>query len=270
MKKLSLREIQQRELDLMIEFDRIARKYNLKYSMWTGTLLGAVRHKGFIPWDDDIDVTMPRPDYERLIRLNKKKKLWSSHVKLKCFEDGNLDAPFMKLFDTDTVIKEDNFTQSDVKNLWIDIFPVDGLPTDRHKLKLLYHVALNLCRLNVASVVRNGYGSSKAVIIIKDLFMKPFANVVGRRNISKLQKKLAGLHPYKTSKLCGMVTWAYDGPGQALTKKEYETLVELPFEGHKFFAMSAWDKNLKGIFGDYMKLPPEEERITHNLEAYSL
>ena len=270
MKKMTINEIQKRELELLKAFDSVARKYKIKYSLCAGTLLGAVRHKGFIPWDDDIDISVPRPDYARLIRLNRKKDLWPPHIKLSCFEDGTLDAPFMKIFDINTKIKEDNFKQNDVKHLWIDVFPVDGLPADKRRLRLLYHIALNLCRLNVASVVNNGYGSSKAVILIKDLFMKPFSNLVGRKNISTLQKKLAYLHPYKSSKFCGMVTWAYDGPGQALTKKEYETLVELPFEGYRFFAMSAWDKNLRGIFGDYMKLPPENERITHNLEAYSL
>jgi len=268
MKKMSLKEIQQTELDIMVEFDKIARKYHLKYSLCAGTLIGAVRHKGFIPWDDDIDVSMPRPDYERLIRLNRKKKLWPAHIKAASFEDGTLDAPYMKLFDKRTRIKEDNFTQRDVKHLWIDIFPVDGLPTDSKKLKLHYHLALNLCRLNVASVVRDGYGSSQLAVWVKRLFMKPAAKLMGRRNIARLQKKLAYRYPYKTSSMCGMVTWAYDGPGQALKKKEYETLVELDFEGHKFFAMSGWHKNLTGIFGDYMTLPPEEERITHNLEAY--
>ena len=268
MKKMTLREIQEAELDLMVEFDRIARKYKLKYTLSAGTLLGAVRHKGFIPWDDDIDVSMPRTDYEKLIRLNRKKKLWPSHIQLSCFEDGTLEAPYMKIFDRRTKISEKNFTQSDVRSLWIDIFPVDGLPSDSTKLKLYYDLALNLCRLNVASVVRNGYGSSKAVILFKNIFMKPFANVVGRRRIAKLQRDIALRYPYGQTSLCGMVTWAYDGPGQALTVEEYESLEELDFEGHRFLAVSAWDKYLTGVFGDYMQLPPEEDRITHDLEAY--
>ena len=85
-----------------------------------------------------------------------------------------------------------------------------------------------------------------------------------------MQKNFALRYPYEQSALCGMVTWAYDGPDQALTREEYEDLVELPFEDHLFYATSAWDKNLSGIFGDYMQLPPESERITHNLEAYRL
>lgn len=270
MNKMTLREIQMAELEIMIEFDRVARENGLKYALCAGTLLGAVRHKGFIPWDDDIDVTMPRPDYEKLIRLNRENPLFPPFLRLQCFEDGTLDSPYMKIFDTRTKIVEQNYTQKDVPSLWIDVFPVDGLPSDPKKLVRHYKKALNLCRLNVAAVVKRGYGSSRLVILIKDLFMKPLANLIGRKNISKRQKNLALKYPYGSSPLCGMVTWAYDGPGQALTPEEYETLVELPFEGHNFYAMKAWDKNLSGIFGDYMQLPPENERITHELEAYQL
>ena len=270
MKKLSLKEIQQTELEIMLVFDRIAREYNLHYSLCAGTLLGAVRHQGFIPWDDDIDVMIPRPDYEKLIRLNREKDLWPEYLRLSSFEDGTLDSPYAKLFDTRTKVVEEHYTQADVPSLWIDIFPVDGLPESRKERVRLYRKALNLCKLNVASVVKFGYGSSGLIIVLKDLFLKPLAKLLGRRRISGMQKKLALKHPYEESPLCGMVTWAYDGPDQAVTKEAYENLVELPFEGHPLFALSEWEQNLTGIFGDYMQLPPESERITHELEAYRL
>ena len=253
---------------MLEEFDRVARAYGLKYSLSAGTLLGAVRHQGFIPWDDDIDVMMPRPDYERLIRLNRENSLWPPHLRLCCLEDGTLDSPYIKLFDTRTKVVEQNFRQRDVSSLWIDIFPFDGLPASEAAIRRHYRLALSLCRLNVSSVVRSGYGSSRTAVILKTLFETPLARLVGRVNISRLQRKLALRYDYATSEKCGMVTWAYDGPGQALTRQEFETLVELPFEGRRFFATSAWDKNLSGIFGDYMQLPPEEDRITHNLEAF--
>ena len=99
MKKMTLKDIQDCELDMMIIFDEVCRKYNLRYSLCAGTLIGAVRHQGFIPWDDDIDISMPRPDYEKLIRLNRKRKLWPEHIRFASLEDGTLDAPFIKLFD---------------------------------------------------------------------------------------------------------------------------------------------------------------------------
>ena len=267
MNKLTLREIQEAELAIMTEFDKAARKYNLKYTLCAGTLIGAVRHKGFIPWDDDMDIMMPRPDYEKLIRLNRKKKLWDDRYFLSSFEDGTLDAPYAKLFDSRISVKEENYKQKDVKNLWIDIFPMDGLPEDEKKIKRHYKIALSLCKMNVASVVNNGYGSSRAVILVKDIFVKPFAKLVGRRRIAALQRKLALKYSYSHAPKCGMVTWAYDGPGQAMPREEFEKMIEMPFEGKNFSVTSLWDQNLTGIFGDYMTLPPEEDRITHDIEA---
>ena len=268
MRKMDLQEIQNTELLLLEEFDRIARMHELKYTLCAGTLLGAVRHQGFIPWDDDIDVSMPRPDYEKLVRLNRAGALWPAHLEMRCLEDGTLEAPYCKLFDKRTLIREKNYVQKDVQCLWIDIFPVDGLPDTERELRRHYRKALNLCRMNVAAVVRNGFGTSAAAIVLKTVFLKPAARILGRRRVAALQKKLALRYPYQTAARCGMVTWAYDGPGQALLRREYEDLTELLFEGKRFLAVSAWEKYLTGVFGDYMQLPPEEERLTHDLEVY--
>ena len=267
---MTLQEIQKAELNLMILFDRVVRKHGLRYSLSAGTLLGAARHKGFIPWDDDIDVMMPRPDYEKLIQLNREHALWPEYAELCCLEDGTLESPYSKLFDRRTVVVEHNFTQKDVQSLWIDVFPVDGLPESRDRMERHYRRALNLCRMNVASVVKNGYGSGRLIILIKDIFVKPVTRVIGRKRIAERQKKLALVYPYERSQFCGMVTWAYDGPGQAVSPEEYDNLVEMLFEGQKFFAIPGWKQYLTGVFGDYMQLPPEEERITHELEAYWL
>ena len=268
MTKMTLKDIQDCELDMMIIFDEVCRKYKLRYSLCAGTLIGAVRHQGFIPWDDDIDISMPRPDYEKLIRLNRKRKLWPEHIRFASLEDGTLDAPFIKLFDVRTKVKEKNFTQGDVKCLWLDVFPADGLPESRFKTKLHYKVAFFLCKLNVASVVNKGYGTSKLKIIFKTVFFSPLAKLIGRQRIARMQRRWALRYSYKKSPRCGMVTWAYDGPDQALPKEEYENRVLMPFEDKEFYVMSGWDKNLTGIFGDYMTLPPEEDRENHELEAY--
>lgn len=270
MKRMSLQEIQQCELELMKEFDSAARKNGLRYSLCAGTLLGAVRHRGFIPWDDDIDITMSRPDFDKLIRLNRQGGLFPSFIRLSCLEDGTLDSPYIKLFDTRTSIIEHNFTQKDVQSLWIDIFPVDGLPENEEEIRRIYRIAMPLSRMNVVSVVNSGYGKNRLIIFLKNTLIKPAARLIGRRNIALMQKKLALSHPYETYPKCGMVSWAYDGPGQALTKEEYEDLIELQFEGCSFTAFRAWDKYLTGVFGDYMTLPPEDERPTHDLEAYKL
>ena len=268
MKKLTLDEIKKTELEILLYFDRICRKNGLKYSMCAGTLLGAVRHQGFIPWDDDIDLCMPRPDYEKLIELNRRGKLFPRHLELCCFEEGTLDSPYMKIMDRRTRIREENYTQKDVTSLWIDIFPMDGLPDSMIGTRLLYKTALNLCKLSVATVVHTGYGKTRLKRVLKPLGVTPVSRLIGRRRIGDWLTALAARNPYKERKYCGMVTWAWDGPGQRVRRKEFEKLVELPFEGHPIFAMSCWDKHLRGVFGDYMQLPPEEDRITHDLEVW--
>ena len=268
MKKLTLSEIKQTELEILLVLDRICRENGLTYSMCAGTLLGAVRHQGFIPWDDDIDVCMPRPDYEKLIELNRGGKLLPRYLKLCCFEEGTLDSPYMKIMDRRTRIREENYTQRDVKSLWIDIFPVDGLPDSMAETKRLYREAQLLCKLSVATVVHAGYGKTLLKRILKPLIVTPVARLIGRRRIGERLVQLAAKHPYEESTYCGMVTWAWDGPNQRVRREDLENTVDLLFEGHPICAMSAWDEHLRGVFGDYMQLPPEEDRITHDLEVW--
>ncbi len=268
MKKLTLKEIQQIELSILLDFDKIARAHGLKYSLFAGTMLGAVRHKGFIPWDDDIDITMPRPDYEKLIQLNKEPGFWPDYLKMSCFEDGNLDVPFMKVFDTRTKIKEDNFNESNVESLWIDIFPMDGLPESLEEKKKYYKKCLFITKLNLAAAAKTGYGSTGLKIFLKMILIKPLTAIIGRKRIAGMLKNMASKIPYGSTPECGLSVWGCDGPYQALTIEEYEDLIEMEFEGHKLCCTAYWDKNLKGIFGDYMQLPPENERISHDMEAY--
>ena len=268
MKRLTLAQIKETELEILLVLDRICRENDLKYSMCAGTLLGAVRHQGFIPWDDDIDICMPRPDYMRLIEMNRKGSALPPYVKLCCYEDGTLESPYMKIMDLRTYIREENYTQRDVRSLWIDVFPVDGLPDSEQETRRLYRRALLLCKLSVAAVVHTGYGKTRLKRILKPLVVTPLSKAIGRRRIASMLVRLAQKHPYEQSRYCGMLTWAWDGPGQRVTREEMENTVDLMFEGHPICAMSAWDKHLHGVFGDYMQLPPMEDRITPDLRAY--
>lgn len=127
-KKLSSEEIKQIELNLLLKLDEICKKYKLRYYLCGGTLLGAVRHKGFIPWDDDIDVLMPREDFEKLLRLEKAETRYGGKD---CFlKSGNSIYPFIKLINTNTVLKEKYLSEEFTTGIWIDIFPLDGMPDD--------------------------------------------------------------------------------------------------------------------------------------------
>ena len=265
MQELSHREIQLTELEILLEFDKLCRQNGLRYSLAGGTLLGAVRHKGFIPWDDDIDVCMPRPDYERLKELVKKNAL-SERYYVTTDSEKNAVYPFLKLQDRTVEIAEERFNE--VQNLWVDIFPVDGLPSDERKLKKIYKKSSLYRKIIVFEKWKNlkAYGGKHNKFTA--FFIKIFVKLYGVKRAVRNSIKLALQYDYETSDYVGVVTWGCYGIGERMLKKEYEQFVEMSFEGHQFRAMGCWDSYLHGIYGDYMQLPPAEKRVTHNIKAY--
>ena len=119
MEKLNLKDLQHLELEIFKYFISVCEKYDLRYYLAGGTLLGAIRHKGFIPWDDDIDVLMPRTDYDKLQEIGK--SLCDERYRLASFELGNLNYPFAKIFDTYTKIKKTFDFDETEQQVWIDI-----------------------------------------------------------------------------------------------------------------------------------------------------
>ena len=147
MKKLTLKEIQEIELNLLLEFDLICRQNNLRYSLGGGSLLGAVRHKGFIPWDDDIDVMMPRPDYDKFLRLSKKQIMGFNLITYDTVTGYNgLSA---KMWDTSTMIQDDLMDISFELGVNIDVFPIEGLGnSEQEALKIFKKTAWKREMLN--------------------------------------------------------------------------------------------------------------------------
>ena len=264
MKKISLDEVKNIQLNILKKFDDFCDKNNLRYYLAGGTLLGAIRHKGYIPWDDDIDVCMPRKDYEFLVNnfISNDKNLT-----IKSFLLNNLDIPFAKIVDISTKI-DSKFDESEVnKHLWIDIFPVDGLPEDIYKVKEIYSRCNFYRTLLLLQDAKLGEGTTCFRKYAKYL-LKPLAKFYGRKRCVEKLEKIAKSNPYETSKYVGAVTWGLYGAGERMLKSEFEKSVELEFEGYKFPAFSCWDSYLTGLYGDYMQLPPVEKRKTHNMTVY--
>jgi len=259
-------EIKLIELDILLEFAKFCEENNLRYYLTYGTLLGAVRHKGFIPWDDDIDVCMPRPDYERFLQIFDS---YNVHIKLKSNRLHNMSAPFTKVIDSSTMV-ESQYSQGDIDtNLWIDIFPVHGVSENNEELCEDYKKVRFYRRVLGFVDCRLGVGSSNFRRYSKYV-LKPLARLMGSRYCVEKIEKIALKHSYEDSKYVGMVTWASNGLGERMLKTDFEQSTEVEFEGHKFSAVACYDKYLTNIYGDYMQLPPIEQRRTHNMVAYKI
>ena len=268
-KKLSSDEIKKIELDILLEFKKVCEINDLQFYLCGGTMLGAARHKGFIPWDDDIDICMIRDDYERLIQIyNKNEKLFSSNIELKCFENNTFASPYIKIINNRTKVIDKNYDLEDVDSLWIDVLPVDGLPSDEKEVVKIYKKTAFWRRIMLLSVVKSGVGKNIFKKIFKPIIAKPIAKIIGRKKCTKELIKIGKKYDVNDSEYVGIVTWGLYGPSERMRKSEYLQSVDVEFEGHKFKAMSCWNSYLSNLYGDYMKLPPVEKRISHELEVY--
>ena len=259
-RKLDLQEIHKYEVDLLKIFVEISEENNLKYYLAGGSLLGAIRHKGFIPWDDDIDILMPRPDYMKFQEIDIK-KYCPKNVKRASYELGNLNYPFCKLFNMDIHIDKEYIFDSTETNLWIDILPMDALPNDEKKINRIFKKSLLARRILKLQKAVLGKGTSKFKIILKYI-LKPIVALIGMERVLKYINKLALKYDYDQADLIGGIVMGY-GPQETMQKSEYIPIEKVEFEGMIVNAPKCWDYYLKSLFGNYMVLPPEDKRQVH-------
>lgn len=260
-RKLTAKEIKQHEVQMLLRFAKFCEEHNIAWSLSGGSLLGAIRHKGFIPWDDDIDLCLSRPNYEYLVENFRDDKL-----KLIAFERDNFLFPFARIIDEHTEI-EAEYSQEVNKHLWLDIFPVDGLPQDKKIVKEIYSKCNFYRRMLMVIDARLGTGRTAFHKYAKYV-LKPLASFIGTGRLVKKIESIAKKIPYESAEYVGAITWGLYGVGECMLKSEFEKHVMVDFEGYKFPAFSCWDSYLRGLYGNYMKLPPLEKRICHNLTVY--
>ena len=271
MKELTLAEIHEIEFDILNKFSLFCRENNLRFFLCGGTLLGAVRHKGFIPWDDDVDVCMPRPDYEKFIQLYCKKTI-ESNTKIKLFSNelNNLIVPFSKLKRMDTVVISSN-TNCDIDtNLWIDIFPIDALPEGINDQIEIFNKAKLLRQMLTISCHKYGTGKTILRKILK-IIIKPIISIIGNKRFCDKLDCLAKNIPYGSTSKVGCVTWGLYGiKGEVMNINDFEDEVYVEFCKSKMPIFSCWDAYLKGCYGDYLKIPSKNNRQTHEFKAFLL
>lgn len=259
-----LKELHQIELDMLKEIDRICRRENIQYYLAGGTLLGAVRHKGFIPWDDDIDIAMARDEYERFLKVMKKEK--HSYYKLFAMEyNKEYQYTFAKVVDTRTRLVEEIGKDLPDMGVFIDIFPIDGMGNDKRKAMRRLMKIIRLRSRIIESALKEDEIKNKEQNL-KNKIIKETANLIikllGIRRCYFMLLRYVKKMDFRSSY---WIASAVGGAGierELVERKCFDDLIELEFEGCKFFAPAGYDTYLKNLYGDYMVLPPESDRVT--------
>ena len=264
MKPISLDESKKIELDILCYFDDFCDKHGLEYGLGFGTLIGAIRHKGFIPWDDDIDVVMNRNDYNKLIEIFNREKDKNLPYHLVSPYDKGAKHTFVKIIDLRTLKREVGFTYKHLDlGIDIDVFPVDGVPSDENEFYSFYKKLISV--YTKFSNLKESF-HYKPINNLK-LFVKKVLIFLSGGTPKRLLKKAERLHaqyPYESSEFVRTIEGPYAEKGGKVEKTCYEDTVLVDFEGRKFKAPKGYHEILSSIYGDYMKLPPIEKQVTHH------
>lgn len=257
-----MNEIQKRILDIFSCFHDICEDNGLKYYACSGTMLGAVRHKGFIPWDDDMDVMMPRPDFEKFKLIASKKHGHYIFEAPGC-NRGNYYYSNGKYFDASTtVIEEGRFCSK--RGVFLDVFPLDGLGNTEAELIVRYkflHFFKRLIDCRVASLKKEK-GIVKNALVLISRIIPEF--VLDTQKLREMFDNSCAKYRFDSSKYVGVIAGSY-GMRDVIERSLLDDPKLYDFETVKIWGVSNYDKYLSGVYGDWRQLPPVENRKTgHN------
>lgn len=259
MEKELLRKVQMVQLEIAKEIKRVCEENDIRYFLIGGSFLGAVRHQGFIPWDDDMDIGMLRADYEKFCRiapqkLDKRYCLQTWHI------DANYSLPFGKVLKRNTLYMENKKTRRLQENgIYVDIFPYDNVPEDAFEQADLARGLLSIYR---TKLMKSGYApwrEEDKIIWRKRIgyvYYQIKALFVSQRELGKAYDALAVAYPESS------LTCEQEAKAKPIyfPRKLVEKLADYTFEGVTFKGPKDYDTYLKIAYGDYMQLPPEDQR----------
>lgn len=264
MRYIDIDELKKIQCEVLVAIDNYCHENNIKYSIACGTLLGAIRHKGYIPWDDDIDIYVLRKDYERLVEMFPQS--YVGHISLMTYERTNgWNRTYAKAVDNRTIFKE--YTGDDIEmGIGIDIFPIDNVPNDEEEWKRYdrrrrrlqnWKYSLKDSRLLKNNKERPIYKTIVLALTRWLLFWLP------SRLLCKYLDKIAQQY---NGENCHYV---FENSLGILCKKRFrkdvfEQIVRVPFESYEFDAFANYDEYLSNAYGNYMQLPPKEKQVSHH------
>lgn len=260
MRKLSLEELKKLQVDILCKVDEFCCDNHINYTLAYGTMIGAIRHEGYIPWDDDIDIAMPRPDYDRFIRNfnGYDADLYVLAPEL----NYHFYASYANVCDRRTLLNEGKNSHLGIEmGVKIDIFPIDGTPFDFNE----YKKEVRYIRERSAMLASKRYPielklskSNIKTLVYRFLSIPYKYDTIQRKIIDKCLK-----YSFHDSEYVDTISYPVYNDTR-VSKALFNEYIDVKFEHKSFKAIKEYDRYLKTIYGDYMKLPPVEKRVSHH------
>lgn len=264
MEKITIDDMKCIELEIMDEIDRICRKEGLSYFLGYGSCLGAARHQGFIPWDDDMDIIMPRDDYERFIGGGFNAMKAVERYKLATYRDRSGIYPFTKVVDSSTIVY-DTFTQRRyATGVWVDIFPLDDVADPHDKA---FSRGSRMALMRSLMVADPSLGSTMLAKLVKRVAHPVFSRMDPYKAAQKIDENARNAYTGETDYYTDFI--GEDNPGVLLPKTWFEPL-EVPFEDRRYFVPKNYREYLAKSYGDWETPPAIDKRDIHTCEAFRL
>lgn len=260
---LDINDVRKRQIDILDFVDKTLKKHNICYWLDAGTLLGCVRHKGYIPWDDDIDICMRRNDYERIADIINSED--SPYKVLNMHNTKGYYYLFAKVVDTHTHIIEKGIPEIPEMGIYIDVFPLDNLPKDKKTCSRIINKVFRYRSIVYYSLLnKNQIKAAKIITKIKCLI----SIIYGKdRALSKANNICLKVNSIYNENLADIVGAA--GKGHIVPASYFKDTINGLFEGREYYIPKKYHEYLSVVYGDYMSLPPKEKQVlTHDFKAY--
>ena len=269
MGKIDLRMLQNVELDILHHVTEICDRNSIKYFLMDGTLLGAIRHKGFIPWDDDVDIAVSRPDFEKFLKIAQKEL--PDCYKLRNYKiSAGYEKLVTRVVNENVILYHDSYSGGEqAQPAWIDVFPLDGMPNNKIKFqihkyrflwtRLLYHYS---CFETGVNLSRKDRSAIQKLLIVFGKTFKVGRNLNTSKLLDLMESELKS-NDYNNSEL---IVNAYSSYMFKETYKKgwFEKSIRVPFEGYEMSVPADYEKILTHLYGDYMT-PPKNPEVKHSI-----